>query len=155
MTVDEQIKAAYENKVTKVHNNLVRTTGVRFLGNVSLANPVGNPDLWKINQGKKRGDKGYVGADYTGGRSRANWNIAVNRVDDTTTESIEAPDYNIIGMNVTSSYKQGDTIYVSNNLPYMAALNDGHSTQAPENFVEKNLDLAIRQAQAAEIRGAK
>jgi hypothetical protein len=39
----------------------------------------------------------------------------------------------------------GDIIYISNNLPYIQALNDGSSAQAPAGFVE----LAVQAGQEA------
>lgn len=38
---------------------------------------------------------------------------------------------------VLSEYKTGDTVYIQNNLPYIGALNRGHSKQAGEFFVER------------------
>jgi hypothetical protein len=38
---------------------------------------------------------------------------------------------------VLSEYKTGDTVYIQNNLPYIGALNRGHSRQAPAMFVER------------------
>jgi len=35
------------------------------------------------------------------------------------------------------SFKLGDEIHVSNNVPYIRPLNDGHSRQAPAAFVEQ------------------
>jgi hypothetical protein len=35
------------------------------------------------------------------------------------------------------SFKLGDEIHVSNNAPYIGALNNGHSRQAPAAFVEQ------------------
>lgn len=33
-------------------------------------------------------------------------------------------------------YGLDDTLYINNNVPYIGDLNNGHSTQAPANFVE-------------------
>jgi len=117
MTVDEQIKAAMENKVYKVHRELVRVTAMLAYAYIIQSTPVDT------------------------GRARANWNISVNSVIYTTTDSTSAPD-----TNPTLDYKEGDTYYISNNLPYIQRLNDGYSQQAPANFVEKGIELAIRQA---------
>ena len=38
---------------------------------------------------------------------------------------------------LVSGVKAGDTVYISNNLEYIQALNEGHSQQAPAGFVEK------------------
>jgi len=36
----------------------------------------------------------------------------------------------------TAPMKEGSSIYITNNLPYISKLNDGSSAQAPKNFVE-------------------
>lgn len=46
--------------------------------------------------------------------------------------------------------KPGQTIYITNNVPYIQRLNDGFSAQAPAMFVE----IAIQQAVAA-VRNAR
>lgn len=42
-------------------------------------------------------------------------------------------------------------IYISNNVPYIVALNDGHSKQAPAGFVQN----AIRKAVLVDLRGTR
>lgn len=39
--------------------------------------------------------------------------------------------------------RQGQDIYISNNLPYIEKLNDGSSAQAPANFVAKAIQAAV------------
>lgn len=46
------------------------------------------------------------------------------------------------GQAAIGQYKNGQTIYISNNLPYINRLNDGWSAQAPAGFVEKAVQLA-------------
>ena len=35
------------------------------------------------------------------------------------------------------------TIYVSNNVPYISLLNDGHSSQQPAGFVQRSIEKAV------------
>lgn len=35
-------------------------------------------------------------------------------------------------------------VFISNNVPYITRLNDGHSKQSPERFVERAIDKAVR-----------
>jgi hypothetical protein len=144
MSVDEQIKAAYANKVEKSLEKAVRIVGLQAYSNITMSTPVGNPDLWQ--------SPAPVG--YVGGRARANWNIDINVVDMTVTESTADPDASK-ALGVTAKYKLNDTIYISNNLPYIDRLNDGWSSQAPTNFVEKGIMLASRQAKQIIARGLK
>lgn len=76
------------------------------------------------------------------GRARANW-----------LPSLNVPDVTIIpppikGESIArkadiataiSAYVLADTILITNNLPYIKALNDGSSTQAPAGFVDEAL----------------
>jgi hypothetical protein len=78
------------------------------------------------------------------GRARANWNIDINTVDltlhdpgrDATNESLTA----------TARFKLTDTIYISNNLPYIERLDEGHSKQAPAGFIDAAIETGKRQA---------
>lgn len=108
--------------------------------------PVGNPDLWKVNAGKVRGDPGYVGADYTGGRARANW---LPSLETPSTEVVEEPDPSGAGpinkmAQVTAAYKLGQKIWIVNSLPYIQRLNEGHSTQSPAGFVEAGIQVGVK-----------
>ncbi len=90
------------------------------------------------------------------GRFRANWRVGVNRVDltvDDRTDLFEAQDD---GMGEIAAAKFGDTIYITNNLPYAEALEDGHSGQAPAGWVKLSVeeiradfDAVVKRALAA------
>lgn len=108
--------------------------------------PVGNPDLWLVNQGKTRGEPGYVGSDYTGGRARANW---LPSLETPSEEVIHEPDPSGAGAiskmaQVTAEFKLGQNIWIVNNLEYIQALEDGHSTQAPNGFVQGSIQVGLK-----------
>lgn len=74
------------------------------------------------------------------GRARANWLPSLNvprsdSVDLKNTEGVES---------ILPSYKVSDTIYITNNLPYIQRLNDGWSQQAPAGFVETAIEKGRR-----------
>lgn len=81
------------------------------------------------------------------GRARANWLPAANSV---RTETVEWPEQGAKGMattralaeveNVARDAKAGDVTIMTNNLPYIGALEDGHSGQAPQGMVRRNVD---------------
>lgn len=53
------------------------------------------------------------------------------------------------GMNDILSWKPGDgKLFSSNNVPYIQALNAGHSQQSPSQFVQAAVERAIRQTRA-------
>lgn len=44
------------------------------------------------------------------------------------------------------SYTQGDgKVFITNNVPYIGALNDGHSKQQPRGFVQRAINKALTQ----------
>jgi len=110
---------------------VIRKVGLDILRSVVLRTPVGNPTLWK-----SKPPKGYVG-----GRARGNW---------ITTWAVPA-DFVILGDTAISrggdkpinagadtiiaGYRRGQTLYIVNNLPYIMALENGWSTQAPSGMI--------------------
>lgn len=61
------------------------------------------------------------------------------------------------GENDVLSWKPNDgPIFSTNNVPYIEALNDGHSPQSPPGFVQAAMELAIRQTYSrAASQGAR
>jgi hypothetical protein len=80
------------------------------------------------------------------GRARGNWiaNIneaypaAVDRDDKTGGETIAANTQIIVSAENIIDLKE---IHITNNLPYIQRLNEGHSQQAPAGFIEKAVDV--------------
>jgi hypothetical protein len=79
------------------------------------------------------------------GRFRANWQVSLNVEATGTVEHVPGVGGSSKSQNtqkaldqlgkVTKDYKLGDSIYIVNNVVYGPRLNDGHSKQAPKNFV--------------------
>ncbi len=82
------------------------------------------------------------------GRARGNWNLDINAVN----ESIDSPEDESGFVTITKAeasltgLKIDDTAYISNHLPYIERLNDGHSQQSPAGFVEAALQVTNRKA---------
>ena len=79
------------------------------------------------------------------GRARANWQASL---DSPITFPIDDEDPGggaTVALNdsVISARKSNQTIYISNNLDYIKALNEGWSAQAPAGFVQKAVQAAI------------
>lgn len=83
------------------------------------------------------------------GRARGNWQVEVGAeppqgVLETTdpggARAIE------LAKTAIAQYKggQGNAIHITNNLPYIGRLNNGHSAQAPAGFVEKAVMTGIQ-----------
>ena len=73
------------------------------------------------------------------GRAANNWLPSLNTPILQANENASGPNGQILGVSqaVIFSANLGDTIYFSNNLPYIGKLNDGSSKQAPAGFVQK------------------
>lgn len=144
MSLKDQLDAAYKRKVEENLEKTVRATALAVMTNIVVNTPVGNPDLWKSPPPK----------GYAGGRARNNWNADINTVDASITDQVNP---NATGTEkITAalvSYKLSDTINISNNLPYIRRLNEGHSKQAPANFVEKAVMVGKRQGKEIAKRG--
>jgi hypothetical protein len=82
------------------------------------------------------------------GRFRANWQVGIGKIDETTTEETDKVGGSTlarlteeIGSPIgpsksRSTYLQDSVIFITNNLPYAQALEDGHSKQAPNGMVK-------------------
>lgn len=73
------------------------------------------------------------------GRFRANWMVGINATDHTTTEST-VNDTIERGMATLTPLAFGETIHVSNNLPYANQLEHGYSGQAPEGILSVSVE---------------
>lgn len=153
-------------------DQVVRRTGIKILAQLVEMSPIGNPDIWQVNQtasayndavrdynaalrndpanltksGRlKRGRTINDSIDikkpegYVGGRFKNNWYVGF---DSQPTQSNDTPDAsgqgsNSRGMAVLEVFRVGQvsSIYFTNNLPYAAALENGHSGQAPGGMV--------------------
>ena len=150
----------------------MRLTGIKILAQLVEMSPVGQPDIWQVNQtatayntavrehnaalrddsanltksGRlKRGLRVNDSIDikkpegYVGGRFKNNWYVGF---DSQPTQSNDTPDAsgqgsNSRGMAVLEVFRVGQvsSIFFTNNLPYAAALENGHSGQAPGGMV--------------------
>jgi len=91
--------------------------------------PVGNPDLWQNPDNKPDG--------YVGGHARANWSHSIGALVNQEFKEIDATGRASIDRIISSVPVKaaGEVHYIQNSLPYMQALEDGHSTQAPAGIV--------------------
>lgn len=101
-----------------------------------------NADLAKgekkvARMGKKKLKETYklkAGQNYTGGRFKSNWQVGLGSMN----ESVDSePRSDALGRAkvVLEGFKPGQTIFLTNNLPYAKKLEYGHSKQAPAGIV--------------------
>jgi len=85
------------------------------------------------------------------GRARANWLVGINRPRREVKNKGALVGTVAAGQAAAAASKAGDTVYISNNLPYINRLNDGWSGQAPPGFVEASVRDAILAARRIKI----
>lgn len=80
------------------------------------------------------------------GRFNLNWLVGLNRKDSRIINRTDLGKTIAIstGGAIIKKHKSFGSIWISNNLPYARKLNQGHSSQAPANFVEKATARAVK-----------
>lgn len=104
--------------------SVVRQTALQLQKRMIERSPVGNPDLWKSGA-----PPGYVG-----GRFRANWQCGIGAVN-TSTAAQPGADGEGRTRTALQGWKAGQTIWLTNSLPYSRKIEYGHSSQAPSGVV--------------------
>lgn len=105
-----------------------------------------------------------LGTPVDKGRARSNWIVSLGAPSRTTIEPYVPGEAGSTGSaNAQAALAQGSTtiggydglihgaIAISNNLPYIEKLNQGHSAQAPAGFVQKAVQSAVRAVKQARI----
>lgn len=126
--------------------NNMRRISLQITGNVERA----------VRQAAIAADQAIVVATPVDtGRARSNWLVSVN-----TPRTDTIPPYSpgtkgstsgsnvqgalAQGRSAVSGYREGMTIYITNNLDYIGKLNSGWSAQAPAGYIERAVDAAVR-----------
>lgn len=91
------------------------------------------------------------------GRARANWNVQVggpDRSNDPSKSESDVPATEQAGRSeILGEFEAGRSVFLTNSLPYIPVLEDGHSDQAPNGMIKvtaKELEPLTQQV-AAEI----
>ena len=114
----------------------VQRTALAILQAVVTATPVGDPTLWQ----NPNPPPGYVG-----GHARRNWIVSLGSFADEQRGTPGRADGG--GAATAEALGKGRReidqfttaqrrLIIQNNVPYITRLNNGHSTQAPRNFVQ-------------------
>jgi len=99
-----------------------------LLKDIVFRTPVGNPDLWKVP---------IAPAGYVGGRARGNWQVGLNATTENELSRIDSGGGSTVsdGSGTILSAMPFGVIWLFNNVPYIGALERGHSGQAPSGMV--------------------
>lgn len=127
---DRQYKVAVTNILAK-NDKALRAIALELFGAIIKDTPVGNPSLWK-----SKPPPGYVG-----GRLRGNWQTDVGSPKQGTLDIRDPSGSASLATLLAKSqaFRSGTTIYLTNNLPYAKAIEDGHSKQRPAGMVKVNV----------------
>lgn len=96
------------------------------------------------------------------GRARANWQVRAGIAPTDVIDAISPGKGGSTGAQNTqaaleqgkiaiSSAQPGQEIHITNNLPYIGRLNEGHSAQAPAGFVEQAVNAGIETVRQAKL----
>ena len=82
------------------------------------------------------------------GAARSNWNTSIGVANFSVTDVVDTNGNKARqkAIAVSKSVKPGDVAYITNALPYIGKLNDGHSKQQPAGFIERSVLLANAEA---------
>ena len=135
-------------EVTRRSRNLLRKCALSVLRNVVMGTPVGNKDIWL------EPSKAPIG--YVGGRARANWFVSIGGPSSSVIDRVDSSGGVSIGRGeaVIKSATHKSRINITNNLPYIGALNNGHSKQAPAGFVEQGVSSGMADGMTAGLKDA-
>ena len=88
------------------------------------------------------------------GRARGNWFVGINKSNRNIEAERKASQAVVEGGSVIGKARVIDypEIVLSNNLPYIEKLNDGHSTQAPKKFIESEINRVVNARQLSNDR---
>lgn len=116
--------------ILKACEKTTRGVAIDMFGTIIAITPVGNPSIWKTKYPPKK---------YTGGSLKGNWQCtirapATGTVDEKDSSKSGAPTRSKANSQI-AKFKVGDRMYLTNNLPYAQAIEDGHSTQRPNGMV--------------------
>jgi hypothetical protein len=106
---------------------VVRVVAGELHKSIVQRSPVGDPDGWQSP----------APAGYVGGRFRANWNVELGAIDyrDNFAPDTSGKAALDRGKAKLAAWAPGQTIYITNSLPYADRLEHGWSKQAPRGMV--------------------
>lgn len=116
--MSSQIKKAFAN-ISKKINEKHRKLAFGIFGGLTFSTPVDT------------------------GRARGSWRMTLNEID-SSVEPEGQGSYSPSFSGMPEMKDVGNVIYITNNLPYIVPLNEGHSQQAGKFFVEREVKLAVK-----------
>jgi len=121
----------FATKVETRSTRVMQGTALDLFGMIVEKTPVGKPSLWVSKPP----------AGYTGGRLRGNWQLSINSPASGTLEATDQTGamVNAKAHNNVRPADVGDSIWITNNLPYAIPVENGWSAQAPAGMVKTTI----------------
>lgn len=125
-------------------DQVIRGTLLDLSAKIIRRSPVGDPDLWVVQDSDGNyvdyiAERGYP-EGYIGGTFRGNWQVTIGSP---AQAPLEITDKNgaktIAAAKAATKDAPGNIWYITNNMPYAQRLEFGWSTQAPGGFVRVSL----------------
>lgn len=150
---------AFCRKTRDRADKLIRAVGIKTFSAIIKDTPVGDPDLWQSSwidtKGRATVDNNPGLEGYVGGRLRANWRCSLGMADTSTDESTAHAGAIPKMTAECQGANRKQTLWLANSLPYVGRIEyDGHSSQAPEGMVRRNV-TRIKRIISTELRKLK
>jgi len=122
----------FTEKTNARSSKFVRLLVSKLGESLILKTPVGDPSGWKTK---------HPPAGYVGGTARANWQYGNGFIPNEFLNEQDGDGNRTLSriINKTSSGDPYTVHYITNNVPYIQALEDGHSRQAPQGMLKTTL----------------
>lgn len=142
----KELDAFTEEEIPRIVDQTVRSEAFGMVHEYVLAVPVGNPELWA--EGPESAPEGYVG-----GHARRNWQVTAN---EPATEELPGVDADggttlAAAAAVLEKLDPYPLVFISNPVPYMDPLNEGHSTQVPAGWIDDIFDRRAERFAVANV----
>lgn len=97
-----------------------------------------------------------LGTPVDTGRARGSWFVEIDKTAEGMLSKDDKTEFGYVPSRTKAEaklaqYKGQASIHLTNNLPYITPLNEGHSKQAPEGFVEIAIEAAIKQVRKTRL----
>jgi hypothetical protein len=128
--------AAFAKKANESADKTVRMVSLELFTAIIKSTPVGDPSLWQDQEAAARA----VANGYVGGRARGNWQSSVGSSESGVIDGVREESAAISALEAGIG-GAGEVTYLTNNLPYIMPLEEGHSSQAaPAAMVRGNME---------------
>lgn len=135
----QDIERWVTNELPKIAAERQKMVLAELFTTIVQATPVGNATTWKANVERAKKGLPALPKGYVGGQARRNWQIGVGFPSPRLLDGVDPSGQQTIGdaFAVLAQIRNPSTFWISNPLPYINALENGWSKQAPLGMVSQ------------------